>query len=105
MEAVRVRRLHVHTAMLRRQLLHGNRPPWPRGTRRGAQCWRLRRLHQETPSRDLVLSERFNQITDAIAAERQVKGWSRAKKDALIRGDFGGLQELSKRRQPYKPQS
>jgi len=51
----------------------------------------------------LVFSEWFNQITDAIAAERQVKGWSRAKKEALIRGDFGGLQELSKRRQPYKP--
>jgi len=41
-------------------------------------------------------------ITDAIAAERQVKGWSRAKKEALIRGDFAGLQELAKRRQPFK---
>src|SRR5262245_30907928 len=30
----------------------------------------------------LVFSEWFDQITDAIAAERQVKGWSRAKKDA-----------------------
>src|SRR5262249_28203776 len=33
----------------------------------------------------LVFSEWFEQITDAIAAERQVKGWSRAKKEALIR--------------------
>jgi len=28
----------------------------------------------------LVYSEWFQQITDAIAAERQIKGWSRAKK-------------------------
>jgi len=45
-----------------------------------------------------MFSEWFEQITDAIAAERQVKGWSRAKKEALIRGDFGRLRELSKRR-------
>ena len=46
----------------------------------------------------LVFSEWFDNVTDAIAAERQVKGWSRAKKEALIRGDFGRLRELSKRR-------
>jgi putative endonuclease len=45
----------------------------------------------------LVFSQWFDQITDAIAAERQVKGWSRAKKEALIRGDFEGLKLLSKR--------
>ena len=48
----------------------------------------------------LVYAEWFDQITDAIAAERQVKGWSRAKKEALIRGDFDQLRELSKRRTP-----
>ena len=46
----------------------------------------------------LVFSEWFDNVADAIAAERQVKGWSRAKKEALIRGDFGQLRELSKRR-------
>ena len=46
----------------------------------------------------LVYSEWFDQITDAIAAERQIKGWSRAKKEALIRGDFDQLRELSRRR-------
>jgi putative endonuclease len=46
----------------------------------------------------LVFSEWFDNVTDAIAAERQVKGWSHAKKEALIRGDFGRLRELSKRR-------
>ena len=45
----------------------------------------------------LVYSEWFPRITDAIAAERQIKGWSRAKKEALIRGDFGALRALSKR--------
>jgi putative endonuclease len=46
----------------------------------------------------LVYSEWFERITDAIAAERQVKGWSRAKKEALMRGDFARLSKLSKRR-------
>jgi putative endonuclease len=46
----------------------------------------------------LAFSQWFDRITDAIAAERQVKGWSRAKKEALIRGDLDQLRELSKRR-------
>src|SRR5262245_45395123 len=48
----------------------------------------------------LVFSQWFDRITDAIAAERQVKGWARAKKEALIRGDFESLAQLSKRRSP-----
>jgi len=36
----------------------------------------------------LVFSNYFDQITDAIAAERQIKGWSRTKKQALIAGNF-----------------
>jgi putative endonuclease len=46
---------------------------------------------------ELVFSQWFERITDAIAAERQVKGWSRAKKEALIRGDFEALKMLAKR--------
>ena len=46
----------------------------------------------------LVFSQWFDRITDAIAAERQLKGWSRAKKEALIRGDFEQLPALSRRR-------
>jgi putative endonuclease len=46
----------------------------------------------------LAYSQWFERITDAISAERQVKGWSRAKKEALIRGDFEALRVLSKRR-------
>jgi putative endonuclease len=33
----------------------------------------------------------------AISAEETFEGWSRAKKEALIRGDFGALRRLSKR--------
>jgi len=46
----------------------------------------------------LVYSEYFDRIVDAIAAERQVKGWSRAKKEALIAGRFDLLPALSRRR-------
>jgi putative endonuclease len=51
---------------------------------------------------ELVFSQWFDRITDAIENERRVKGWSRAKKQALIRGDFTSLQQLSKRRSPHK---
>ena len=53
----------------------------------------------------LVYSQWFERITDAIAAERQIKGWSRAKKEALMRGDFEALRMLSKRksRDPDEP--
>jgi putative endonuclease len=46
----------------------------------------------------LVFSEPFDRITDAIASERKLKGWSRAKKEALIAGDYGMLQLLSRNR-------
>ena len=45
----------------------------------------------------LVWAEHFQLITDAIAAERRVKGWSRAKKEALILGDYEAIRKLSKR--------
>jgi putative endonuclease len=50
----------------------------------------------------LVYSQWFDQITDAIAAERQIKGWSRAKKEALMRSDFDGLRLLAKRKSKPK---
>jgi putative endonuclease len=46
----------------------------------------------------LVWCEHFQQITDAVLFERQLKGWSRPKKEALIRGDWSGIQALSRRR-------
>jgi len=46
----------------------------------------------------LVWSEHFDRITDGIAAERQIKGWSRAKKEGLLGSDWAKVSELSRRR-------
>jgi putative endonuclease len=46
----------------------------------------------------LVFHEYCDRIVDAVAAERKLKGLSRAKKEALIAGDFARIQELAKRR-------
>lgn len=46
----------------------------------------------------LVYHESFANAVDAIAMERRLKGWSRAKKEALIRGDFDALKRLAKGR-------
>ena len=46
----------------------------------------------------LVWSEYFDRITDGIATERKIKGWSRAKKEALIRSDLAEVSRLSRRR-------
>ena len=51
---------------------------------------------------ELVWHQEFQRITDAIAAERQLKGWSRAKKEALIRGDFDSVKAFAKRRRPFE---
>jgi putative endonuclease len=50
---------------------------------------------------ELVFSEWFDRITDAIEAERKLKGWSRAKKQAFIRDDMASLQQLAKRMSPH----
>ena len=44
---------------------------------------------------DLIFSQRFDRITDAIDTKRKLKKWSRAKKGAFIHGDFEWLQELA----------
>jgi putative endonuclease len=46
---------------------------------------------------ELIFSQWFDRITDAIENERRVKKWSRAKKEAFIRGDLESLQQLAKR--------
>jgi len=47
---------------------------------------------------ELVFSEWFSDVNNAISAERQIKGWSRAKKEALIKGDFELIKSLSKKK-------
>jgi putative endonuclease len=43
----------------------------------------------------LVYSAMFNDTSQAFAFEKQIKGWSRAKKEALMKNDFDKLIELS----------
>ena len=45
---------------------------------------------------ELVWSETFGSREEALAAERQIKGWSRAKKRALIDGDWDLISELAR---------
>jgi putative endonuclease len=44
----------------------------------------------------LVYYEEFQRIDEAFYREKQVQGWSRKKKEALISHDFKKLPELSK---------
>lgn len=43
----------------------------------------------------LVFSQEFDSAYEANQAERQIKRWARAKKEALIAGDFDLLQYLA----------
>jgi predicted GIY-YIG superfamily endonuclease len=47
----------------------------------------------------LAYSQDFTTRDDAFAAEQQIKGWSRQKKAALIRGDWEELRRLARGRQ------
>jgi predicted GIY-YIG superfamily endonuclease len=48
----------------------------------------------------LVFSDSFATREEAFAAERQIKGWSRVKKLALIQGDWVEMRRLALRRSP-----
>ena len=45
----------------------------------------------------LVYAQEFPTEEDALRAEQQIKGWSRAKKEALMAGDYDTLKWLSKK--------
>jgi putative endonuclease len=45
----------------------------------------------------LVYSAQFDRIADAYAAEKQVHGWGRAKREALIRGEYEALPALARK--------
>jgi len=46
---------------------------------------------------NLVCSEEFDRIDDAFDCEKQVQGWGRAKRIALISGRFGALHGLARK--------
>jgi predicted GIY-YIG superfamily endonuclease len=43
----------------------------------------------------LIFAEELPSREEALARERQIKGWARAKKEALIKQDWEGLVKLS----------
>ena len=55
----------------------------------------------------LVFYQEFNEVLQAIYFEKKIKGWSRAKKQALIDNDWNMLQVLAECRNAthykYKP--
>ena len=51
----------------------------------------------------LIHSETYERIDEAIATERRIKGWSRAKKEAYMRGDYERLSALARRRSGREP--
>jgi len=58
-------------------------------------------IHSYTSTRrplKLVYAEEFEYIHDAYAREKQVQGWSRAKRQALIEGRIADLPSISRRR-------
>ena len=50
----------------------------------------------------LVYTCEFDTVEEAYERENQVKGWSRAKKEALIREGWDALPRLSQRRTPNR---
>ena len=52
--------------------------------------------HKRRPV-SLIWSQEFGERDEAFRAERQIKGWSRAKKEALIGGDWDAVQLLSRK--------
>lgn len=50
--------------------------------------------HNRRPVKIVFYSE-FNEIEQAIAFEKQIKGWSRKKKEAIINDNWDRLKELS----------
>jgi len=46
----------------------------------------------------VVFSEAYASRDEAFQAEQQIKGWSRAKKEAFIKKDWDSIKQLSKKK-------
>jgi len=46
---------------------------------------------------ELVYSEECSRVDEAYQREKQIQGWSRAKREALIRGDYDDVSRLAKK--------
>jgi len=47
---------------------------------------------------ELLWSYEFELVSDAFAAEKKIQGWSRSKREALMRGDVELLPTLARKR-------
>ena len=50
----------------------------------------------------LVFSVEFPTREEALSCERQIKGWSRSKKEAMMRGDWVEVSRLARRYHPSR---
>jgi putative endonuclease len=46
----------------------------------------------------LVYGEEYDRVADAYYREKQVQGWNRAKREALIKGEYETLPALAKKK-------
>ena len=66
---------------------------WEHETGYNEKCYTFTRRPVE-----LKYSEHFHDINNAIAWEKQLKGWSRKKKEALFKRDWEEIKKLAKSR-------
>src|SRR4030043_1122688 len=51
----------------------------------------------------LMFADEFPTREEALARERQIKGWSRKKKEAMMRGDWAEVSRLARKKAPFDP--
>ena len=78
-----------HTDNLENRLMQHHQKMYP-------ACFTATRLPVQ-----LVFSQEFVTREEALASERRIKGWSRKKKEALIKGDWETLSISAKRQKVF----
>jgi len=53
---------------------------------------------------ELVFSQEFKTREEALSSEQQIKGWSRKKKEAMMRGDWAEVSRLARSFNPVRPE-
>ncbi len=88
--------LRLPPTLRRRQLLrreHQGSRTSPLGAQRGLGAEYTKRRRPV----ELVWQAEFENIGEAFAWEKRIQNWSRAKREALINGDYRALPVLSKK--------
>ena len=90
--------------MQRRKLLHGvtndlERRIWEHNNDKNVLAYTFKR-------RPVILKyfQRFQNINDAIAFEKQIKGWSRKKKEALFNEDWKEIKKQARSKGNKSPE-